>query len=127
MVTWADGRSGVQPEVFYATIGVGASKAGDPVAEEAPAEVPAAFALEQNYPNPFNPATTLTFGLPENSDIQLAVYDVMGRQVAMLAEGTMPAGEHRVTFEAQGLPSGTYLARLTTPQSSFTRIMQLIK
>lgn len=95
--------------------------------QEVITEVPAEFALAQNYPNPFNPATTLTFGLPEESDIRLIVYDVMGRQVGVLAEGTMPAGEHRVTFDATGLPSGLYLARLTTPQGAFTRTMQLVK
>ncbi len=124
MVTWADGRNGV-PDVFYATIAPGASKDDTPAAVTA--EVPSAFTLEQNYPNPFNPATTLTFGLPEQSEVQLTVYDVLGRQVRVLVNGELPAGEHKVAFEASDLPSGVYLARMITPQGVYTRTMQLIK
>ncbi len=119
-VTWADGRSGVMPEVFYARVSPGASK------HEAEG-VPAAFALRQNYPNPFNPATTLSFAVPAESEVELAVYDVMGRRVAVLVEGALPAGEHQVAFDARGLSSGLYLARLVTPRGGFTRTMQLVK
>lgn len=59
--------------------------------------------------------------------MQVAVYNVLGEQVRVLADGVFPSGEHSVTFEANGLPSGLYLLRMMTPQGTFTRKMQLIK
>lgn len=99
---------------------------GDVAAAKAP-PVPTAFALSENYPNPFNPTTTITFALPEVSEVQLAVYDVLGRQVRLLTEGMLPEGQHEVIFEARNLSSGMYLVRLITPQGTFTRTMQLVK
>ncbi|MGI9173858.1 MAG: right-handed parallel beta-helix repeat-containing protein [Rhodothermales bacterium] len=90
-------------------------------------EVPAAFALEANWPNPFNPATTIAFALPEASDVRLVVYDVMGREVARLADGPMAAGRHEVAFEAGRLPSGTYLYRIEAGDFSAVQRMTLVK
>ncbi len=70
------------------------------------------FTLEQNHPNPFNPVTTLSFSLPEKSFVQLVVFDVLGKQQAVLVETTMAAGEHCVQWSPGELPSGVYLARL---------------
>ena len=75
-------------------------------------ELPENHVLEAAYPNPFNPSTTIPFSLREASEIHLAVYDVLGRQVSLLIDGHMEAGRHEVRFEAAGLPSGTYLVRL---------------
>ena len=91
------------------------------------ASLPEAIALNQNFPNPFNPSTQLSFELPERSEIRLTVYDMLGREVAVLMEGVFPAGRHEKSFEAGNLPSGTYVARLTTPQGMITRIMTLMK
>lgn len=77
-------------------------------------EIPTEFKLEGNYPNPFNPTTQIRFAVPTASDVSLVVYDIMGRQVQQLVEGTMAAGWHNVSFEARHLESGTYLYRLTT-------------
>ncbi len=74
---------------------------------------PADFRLEQNYPNPFNPSTTMTVRWPVESRVRLAVYDVLGREVAVLLEGLYPAGTYRVTFNASRLASGVYVSRLT--------------
>ena len=90
-------------------------------------EVPEDYTLHQNYPNPFNPQTTLRFDVPEASHVSLVVYDVLGRQVRVLVDGTREAGTHEVVFEAGNLPSGTYLMRLVTPQGSFVQTMQLVK
>jgi len=90
-------------------------------------ETPGQIELGNNYPNPFNPQTTIRFNLPEAYHIRLVVYDVMGRQVATLAEGTISAGTHEVTFDAGDLPSGMYLYRLDTPQGSFSQSMILMK
>ena len=83
--------------------------------------------LLQMYPNPFNPTTTIRFSVPEASVVMLAVYDVLGREVRVLVDGVREAGTHEVVFEASGLPSGTYLVRLETPQGSFVKTMQLVK
>lgn len=65
-----------------------------------------------SYPNPFNPAATLRFALEDAGAVRLAIYDVMGRQVALLTEGYLEAGPHEVAFDARALPSGTYFAKL---------------
>ncbi len=64
------------------------------------------------YPNPFTRNTEITFSLAEASDVALVVYDVQGRTVAELADGPMGSGEHRLRFDAAGLPSGLYVYRL---------------
>ena len=81
------------------------------VADDARTE-PAEFRLFQNYPNPFNPVTTLSFTLPEESDIVLALFDVTGREVEVLAKGRYPPGTHRCEVDGRPLASGIYLARL---------------
>ena len=78
-------------------------------------------------PNPFNSATKIRYTLPESAEVRLVVYDVLGRQVSVLFDGTREAGTHEVVFDADGLPSGTYLYRLETPQGSFVRTMLLMK
>ena len=105
-----------------------ADKRGDDASPAAvQAEVPEAFVLEANYPNPFNPQTTIRFSVPEASVVKLVVFDVLGREVRVLVDGTREAGTHEVVFEAGDLPSGTYLVRLETPQGSFVQTMQLVK
>ncbi|MEM1042493.1 MAG: T9SS type A sorting domain-containing protein [Bacteroidota bacterium] len=75
--------------------------------------LPLEFALAAAYPNPFASATTVGFALPEAADVRLAVFDVLGREVALLAEGEYAAGRHTARFEAAGLASGLYLVRMT--------------
>ena len=83
--------------------------------------------MDGNYPNPFNPQTTVTFQVPESGQIRLAVYDVLGREVALLHDGNIAAGRHEVTFRADAMPSGTYFARMVTGSGVHTRPMILIK
>ena len=73
--------------------------------------VPTQFELSQNYPNPFNPSTTIRFSLPQVSQIKLTLYNMIGEQVATLAEGTYETGNHKITFDASNLSSGTYIYR----------------
>ena len=94
--------------------------------EDTPA-VPTTFTLFQNYPNPFNPTTVIRFMNPESGNMKLTVYDVIGREVAVLAEGYYSAGEHKVTFNASTLASGTYIYRLQAGKQMFTRKMLLLK
>jgi WD40 repeat protein len=83
--------------------------------------------LAQNYPNPFNPSTTIRFAAARSSHVMLAVYDLFGREVARLVDGTRPAGEYSVQFDAGDLPSGNYLVRLETGGSVTTRVMTLLR
>ncbi|MFQ5568063.1 MAG: alpha-amylase family glycosyl hydrolase [Rhodothermales bacterium] len=91
------------------------------------ADVSRRFRLEPNYPNPFNPATTLRYTLPEAGPVRLDVFDVLGRRVAVLAEGIQPPGTHEVVFEAGHLPSGPYLYRLQAGARVLSRTMLLVK
>lgn len=88
---------------------------------------PLSFALEQNYPNPFNPSTNIKFSVPESGDIKLAVYNVVGEEVAVLVNGFTEAGFYNVTFNASSLPSGVYLYKLQSANSVETRKMMLLK
>lgn len=90
-------------------------------------ETPSGYALENSYPNPFNPSTTIRFSLPESAQVRLVVYDVLGRQISLLVDGTWEAGTHEVAFDGSDLPSGMYLYRLETKQGSYARTMLLAK
>ncbi|HYE95926.1 MAG TPA: T9SS type A sorting domain-containing protein [Rubricoccaceae bacterium] len=90
-------------------------------------EAPTSFQLHEAYPNPFNPATRIGFDLPEAADVRLAVYDVLGREVAVLAEGRHTAGTHEVVFDAAGLPSGVYVYRLEAGAQTLTRTLTLAR
>ena len=93
--------------------------------------LPAEFALSQNYPNPFNPVTVIRYELPVRADVKLTIYNLRGEEVALLFNGTMPAGNHRVSWDASSVASGVYLYRLQAgpPAGGFveTRKMLLLK
>jgi hypothetical protein len=89
--------------------------------------LPLEFALSQNYPNPFNPSTTIRYALPEPAEVELTVYDVLGRTIRELASGTQPAGTYEVTFDATGLPSGVYFYRLQAGDYVETKRMVVAK
>ena len=75
------------------------------------ADVPSKYMLQQNYPNPFNPTTTIEIGLPEEAVVHLRMYDILGRQIATLAEGKLSAGTHRFVWDATDLAGGVYFGR----------------
>ena len=91
------------------------------------APIPTEFSLGSASPNPFNPATTISFGLPEDARIKLVVYDVNGREAATLVDGLLPAGMHEVEFNASGLASGIYFYRLSAPGFTMVKKMVLVK
>lgn len=86
-----------------------------------------AFSVEPGYPNPFNPTTQIVFNVPEQSDINVAVYNMIGQEVKVLVQGTVEAGRHEVTFDAGNLPSGAYLVRMISPSGIFTQRIMLAK
>lgn len=92
------------------------------------ADAPQRFELSQNYPNPFNPATTIDVATRGTERVTLEVYNVLGQKVAVLMDGLVVSGVHRVRFDASHLPSGLYLARLTGERTSpLVRRMLLLK
>lgn len=102
----------------------------DPVTVGVHAETPAtpsAFDLLQNYPNPFNPTTVVSAQWPVAGVVRLTVYDVLGREVAVLANGRFPAGTYSFTFNARNLSSGVYFYRLTAGSHTATKSMILTK
>ncbi|RPH34923.1 T9SS C-terminal target domain-containing protein [bacterium] len=94
--------------------------------KEAPG-VPVAFSLGQNYPNPFNPETGVRYQVSGLSDVKLTVYDMLGREVAVLVNEQKPAGFYEVKFDGAGLASGMYIYRLTAGSFVQSRTMLLLK
>jgi len=90
-------------------------------------EIPSTSSLEQNYPNPFNPATNIGFEIADFGLVRLELYDVLGREVAVLVNEKKAPGSYTVTFEASGLATGVYLYRLTAGQFVQTRKMILVR
>ena len=91
------------------------------------AEVPEQIALYQNFPNPFNPTTSVRYSLPQAAEVHLAVYDLLGREVAVLVDGIETPGEHLVQINASQWASGVYFYTLQTAQQKLTQRMVLIK
>lgn len=89
--------------------------------------LPGKVELRSNYPNPFNPVTTISFALPEAQQVKLSVFDILGREVAILVNSIQEAGAHEVVFDAKDLPSGTYLYLIETQGERVTRKMMLMK
>ena len=96
-------------------------------ATEGPSPQPVLWALEQNYPNPFNPNTDIRFQISEFRHIRLAVYDLLGREVAVLVNEPRHPGSYSVQFDASHLASGVYLYRITAGSFIQTRRMVVLK
>ena len=88
---------------------------------------PARFALEWNYPNPFSAKTVVSSQLPVAIEVKLVVYDLLGREVAVLANRMRAAGYYYDTFDASGLASGVYLCRMSAGAFVQTRRMILVR
>lgn len=72
-------------------------------------EIPTEYSLSQNYPNPFNPTTSIKFGLPQNSNVSISLYNMLGQKVITLSEKSYNAGIHNLTVDASSLTSGIYI------------------
>lgn len=89
--------------------------------------LPTTVMLFDNYPNPFNPSTTISYALPEATDITLSVYNTLGELVKVLDSGFKPEGNHKMEFEASELPSGVYLLTLYSPIGNSVKKINLLK
>lgn len=89
--------------------------------------LPESMVLSQNYPNPFNPVTTIEYELANSGRVTLQVFDLLGRNVATLVDGVLPAARHSVQFDARNLASGTYIYRLVANDKIVTKTMVLLK
>ena len=141
---WRRKRGGVQVAAFttYAVFATGTtyghaflqavslparSITATAAAVEPPVVAPAEFRLEQNYPNPFNPTTTIAYALQVKGKVRLSVYDLMGKEVAVLVDGIQSAGNHEVRFSGENLTSGVYYCKLQAAEQVITRKMMLLK
>ena len=102
------------------------------IAFEVMENLPTAFSLSQNYPNPFNPITTIEYSLPEQSQVKLEVFNVLGQKVKTLADIVQPAGRHRIVWDGkddQGkdVASGIYFYRLEAGQFTDSKRMVILK
>ncbi len=90
-------------------------------------ELPTVFALHQNYPNPFNATTVLSFDVPQESRVELVLFNIQGQEVARPVDQMMAAGRHAVNFDAANLPTGMYLVKMNAGSYSAVQKMVLLK
>ncbi len=90
-------------------------------------DIPKVYALGQNYPNPFNPTTKIDFDLPKSEMTSIKVYDILGREVAVLNSENLPAGSYTIAFNGSELSSGMYFYRITSGDFVATKKMTLVK
>jgi len=90
-------------------------------------EEPINYFISANYPNPFNPSTTISYQIPENSFVNLVVYNSLGQKVEELVNQEQASGKYSVKFNAANLPSGVYIYKLQTDNFSDVKKMLLTK
>ena len=89
--------------------------------------IPAQFELSQNYPNPFNPSTSINFDLPTDGKVSIRLFDMSGKEVAVLVNEVKTAGYYSVNFNASSLSSGVYFYNITADNFTATKKMMLVK
>lgn len=90
-------------------------------------EIPDKFVLSQNYPNPFNPATTISFKVAKSQNVQLVIYDALGKEITTLIDQKLEPGTFEAKWDAGGYPSGLYFYKLISPDFVEVKKMMLIK
>jgi len=115
----------------FAVVSLGSNKdygsTEDIVGVEDPLPLPDRYFIGQNFPNPFNASTTIRYELPEQAQVKLDIYDILGRKVTTIEDGLRPAGYHQVLWQADAVASGVYFYRLQASDYSQTKKMLLIK
>ena len=113
----------IHPSMTATIIVLGQTGVEDDIEELLPSQL----ALDQNYPNPFNASTTISFAVSAATDARLEIYDITGRLVNTLLDGSVEAGEHSVVWDASDYATGVYFYRLETAEKTETRSMALLK
>jgi hypothetical protein len=120
---FADGR--------YDVVSLGSNKdygsTEDIVAVDDPRPLPDRYFIHQNFPNPFNASTTLRYELPQQAQVKLNIYDILGRKVTTIEDGLLPAGYYQVLWKANAAASGIYFYRLQAGDYISTKKMLLVK
>jgi hypothetical protein len=119
-VAWAATFNGEQ-DVYYGRIRNSLTSVEDQ------SVIASSFSLEQNYPNPFNPTTKIVFRMGLDGFVSLKVYDVLGRDVAVLVHETKTSGTHSIAFDASHLSSGVFYYRLISEGFTQTRKMLVVR
>jgi len=96
-------------------------------AEAGETKLPAEFALHQNYPNPFNPSTTISFSVARSAPVTVKVYDLVGREMATLAQGTYAPGMYALRWDAGEASAGLYFCQMEVGGGVYTRRMVLLR
>ena len=94
---------------------------------EVEVSIPAVYSLDQNYPNPFNPSTTIKYSIAEDGFVKLAVYNMLGEEVATIVNTTQKAGKYEVNFNASQLSSGVYVYRIEAANFTTSKKLMLLK
>ncbi len=90
-------------------------------------EIPVSYQLEQNFPNPFNPSTRIAYSIPEDGFVKLAVYNLLGEEVASIVNSVQKAGRYEVKFDASQLSSGVYIYRIESSNFTAAKKLMLLK
>jgi hypothetical protein len=90
-------------------------------------DLPVEFSLSQNYPNPFNPSTVIRYSIPEQTYVEIVVYDRLGQSVMKLVGQEQQSGYHEIRFDASHLPSGIYIYRLRAGGFVASKKLMLLK
>jgi hypothetical protein len=98
-----------------------------PLEQDSDADEITEFKLRTNYPNPFNPTTTISFDIPEQSPVELVIYDIQGEKVVTLVNETLDPGSYSIEFNAGNLPSGTYVYKLEAGKYTESKKMIYVK
>lgn len=121
-VVFTDWRDGDQ-EIYYKR-----NPTGNPVGiQNSSSEIPDQFYISQNYPNPFNPTTNLGFGISDLGFVSLKIYDIQGKEVAVLVNENLSPGSYEYEWNASGFPSGVYFYKLQAGDYSEVKKMSLTK
>ena len=136
-ITVTAAPSAMQPGEYHTTLRVVCNAPGSPFlisvdlnvlhVDQIPGGLPTEYALHANYPNPFNPTTLLPFDVPQQSQVDIIVYNVMGQEVSRPVSGKYAAGRYQVTFDAGALPSGVYLVKMKAGNFTSVGKMMLLK
>jgi subtilisin-like proprotein convertase family protein len=97
------------------------------IKEENEIGIPTEYSLSQNYPNPFNPTTTINYSLPKQSNVEIKIYDILGREVAVLVNEEKPAGTYEIHFDGKNIASGVYFCTMRSNSFIQTKKLVLVK